>query len=451
MPSLHDLETWRPALEALRDGAPTEASRSRFVGSLRAGSAGGQVIDDGAGDRQRDRGVAGPKDALLELAAEATPTGVGVVLATQPDGEAGVLLIDRPASISPGLDLVGDLLLVDGAIPQPYRVQPWPVPPTILPGHIDLDFVKTFVRQRLPQAEGMPEAEIAAYEKEHGIRLPGDLRTLYLVAREGHLVVSDEGDDPAVTVSGFDILPIGGGAANDDYLPENRFAEWRFGAKAVLDPQQDDAVQALAGSRSWLPFGQDGGGNLYAVDLTPGPGGNIGQVILLDHEANIGAELVARSITEMLQGRSVRVRRRDRPKVLRKANVNDRNGIGFADAVVESLQVLNLGVLEEAVDLAALTGHPNLRTVSGGPGTIADPTALSTLPALEYLELGVSDWRRVLDTDTVPKTLLAARVAPERDVDPVAVVEVSNELLARWERPQIDVQTITGQIGPRQG
>jgi cell wall assembly regulator SMI1 len=60
-----------------------------------------------------------------------------------------------------------------------------------------------------------------------------------------------------------------------------------------------DAVQGLVGSPGWIVFGTNGGGDRVAIDLTPGPRGNIGQVIMIDHEQNIGAGLYARSLTAL--------------------------------------------------------------------------------------------------------------------------------------------------------
>ncbi|WP_432082996.1 SMI1/KNR4 family protein [Streptomyces sp. WAC 04229] len=63
------------------------------------------------------------------------------------------------------------------------------------------------------------------------------------------------------------------------------------------------AVQDLVGSPGWIVFGDSGGGDRVAVDLTPGQRGHVGQIIMLDHERNIGAELRAGSLTDMVVNR----------------------------------------------------------------------------------------------------------------------------------------------------
>jgi hypothetical protein len=47
-------------------------------------------------------------------------------------------------------------------------------------------------------------------------------------------------------------------------------------------------------------FAHDGSGEMTAVDLTPGPGGHVGQVIEIPHEQDLGARLVCDSVTDLI-------------------------------------------------------------------------------------------------------------------------------------------------------
>ena len=74
-----------------------------------------------------------------------------------------------------------------------------------------------------------------------------------------------------------------------------------------LDP---DAVSARYWKRGWVPFARDGGGNGYAVDLAPEPGGVTGQVINIgpdeDFRAVVGvsvADFLARIAALISSGR----------------------------------------------------------------------------------------------------------------------------------------------------
>lgn len=81
------------------------------------------------------------------------------------------------------------------------------------------------------------------------------------------------------------------------------------------------------------------------------------------------------------------------------------------------------------------------------PGTLVDPLEVAGLTALEFLELGVQDWRVLLDAGAVPRTLKAAAVKAQ-DQDHLPVVAVANEILALWDRPQIVQTLLEGDLGP---
>jgi cell wall assembly regulator SMI1 len=131
------------------------------------------------------------------------------------------------------------------------------------------------------------EAEIAAAEAEIGFRLPDDLRALYLRA-DGQRSL----DDPVDPAPGKIVTPLFGGydfvtlsRAMDDYrVWDGVIDDWDEGD----DPHEfitlragDPPVAREYWRRGWFPFAIDGGGNAYAVDLSPVPGGTYGQIILI--------------------------------------------------------------------------------------------------------------------------------------------------------------------------
>ncbi|MGW1803027.1 hypothetical protein ACWCQN_46235 [Streptomyces sp. NPDC001984] len=73
---------------------------------------------------------------------------------------------------------------------------------------------------------------------------------------------------------------------------------------------------------------------------------------------------------------------------------------------------------------------------------------ISRLTGLEFLALCPQDWRVLLDADAVPRSLLAASIEVRNDVDPLPVVDLANEILARWDRPLITRTTLEGSLGP---
>src|SRR5260370_23613568 len=66
---------------------------------------------------------------------------------------------------------------------------------------------------------------------------------------------------------------------------------------AAASPSAD--VQTLVGSPGWIVFGGPGPRDRVAIDLTPGPRGNVGQVIMIRYDEHYGARLFARSLTDL--------------------------------------------------------------------------------------------------------------------------------------------------------
>jgi hypothetical protein len=174
--------------------------------------------------------------------------------------------------------------------------------------------------------------------------------------------------------------------------PATRPLPWIYAAMEAASTSPSGAVQALVGSPGWLVFGGNGGGDRVAIDLTPGPRGNIGQVIMIWHDEHYGAGLFARSLTDLvLRKRKLRGGSRlgEMPAV---ARVNRGALRSIEAAAGPDLEVLSIGVWEgEPLSLAPVAGLPRLRTLTAYPGTLADPLEVTGLPGLEFLELGPSE------------------------------------------------------------
>ncbi len=230
----------------------------------------------------------------------------------------------------------------------------------------------------------------------------------------------------------------------------SRYCRWEFAAMTAAVTAPDAAVQGLVGSPGWIAFGDNGGGDRLAVDLTPGPRGHVGQIVMLDHEQDIGAELLADCLLDLVSERPSGRRghrHHDGPPAV--ARVNTGNLKSVEAAAHADLEVLSIGVWDdEPLSLAPVIGLPRLRTLTAYPGTLADPLEIAELTGLEFLELGPQEWRVLLDAGAVPRSLSAAAIEVRGDQDPLPIMILANELLALWDRPRITRTVVEGELGP---
>jgi hypothetical protein len=121
-------------------------------------------------------------------------------------------------------------------------------------------------------------------------------------------------------------------------------------------------------------------------------------------------------------------------------------GLPHVEAAADpALEVLTIGVRDGApMSLAALVGLPRLRTLTAYPGTLADPREVGWLTGLEFLRLGVDEWRVLLDAGAVPPTLAAAAVETHGAPDPLAVAALTDALLTLRGRPPVRRTVIEG-------
>ncbi|WP_380283786.1 SMI1/KNR4 family protein [Kitasatospora purpeofusca] len=453
MPALDDFDTWEPLLTLLRaeHADRLAAAPGHVVGSV--GSTGWRLPLD----RQSAERAAAPVQRAL---AEAGVSEVMFAADISPDGRTVLQVFDAGSATEfPGAfasPSPGTLVLVEDAVAEPWRRQPEPVPGAVTAPSADPALLERTLRERLPDAVGATEEEIAAAEERLGVALPEELKALYRVTRVCPAGPEGSGDreadfaeeEAADSAVGCELLSPEWLFTADSI---RRPCPWRFAATTAVVTPPDAAVQGLVGSPGWIAFGSNGG-DTYAVDLTPGPGGHLGQVILIGHEESIGAELYGESLTELVLNHFKSSIPAGGPEQLWPATARVGGGYDVADlasAAHPDLEVVEiLGRSGTPVGLAPIAGLPRVRTLTAQPGRLADPLEVTGLPGLEYLALGPDEWRVLLDAGAVPRGLSAACVTVRGDEHPSAVVEVANALLALWDRPLITRTTTEGHLGP---
>ncbi|MFB7917370.1 SMI1/KNR4 family protein [Streptomyces sp. NPDC056061] len=456
MSSIHDFATWEPLLRLLRDGnAQKLAAPDGYVA--------GQISRDSwsmplrrpsppPGRAAQVEDVQAEYDAVGRvcdaLGEGADDDGVSFMVEIAPTGRTVLHLLGSGPAAQFGLGpYPGSLLLVEDAVPEPWRRLPEPSPGAAPAPTADPALLERTLRERLPDAIGATEEEIAAAEERLGVTLPEELRALYRVTRARW---EDWGDDHEAAereaqAVGCELLP-----PDRVYVADARSRRcfWEFGAMEAVITPPDAKVQGLVGSPGWIAFGDNGGGDRLAIDLTPGPRGHLGQVIMLSHEEDTGAEPIADSLTDLVMGRLAEGREHhdEFPAV---ARVNVRALPSVEAAAHPDLEVLSIGAWEdEPVSLAPVIGLPRLRTLSACAGTLADPLEIAGLTGLEFLELGPEDWRVLLDAGAVPHGLSAAAIEVRGDQHPLRIADLADEILALGNRPAIPRTVVEGDLGP---
>ncbi|MFC7025132.1 SMI1/KNR4 family protein [Promicromonospora thailandica] len=405
-----DWQTWAPFADALRRSAPPGTRTSEFVGTVGGGAWQGTYLDDGdaAARREHHRALAleaarsggpGPRaeleDALRTVAAGLPDTEQLVRVTATADGAGdAVELITLPSAVVSGpVSPVLEVVLEPGALPAQHRATLAPRADAEPAPSSDPEAVARVVRERMPDAVGATPDEIEAARAllPGGARLPDEVRALYSVAASGALKLGD--DD---RFAGFEIVPLSGSSLRESFLPAARFGTWSADADVVAPEDPDARVQQAVGSPLWFPVGTDGAGNVYAVDLAPGPAGHLGQVVFLDHEERAGARYRADSLAALL---------------------------------VERVPA----------------GAPARAAEASSAADIAGPTG----DAVEFLALDPADWTARLEAGTVPESLKAAGLVPDRERPPALTeaIRAANGLLALRGLPTIEVTRLTRPAG----
>jgi cell wall assembly regulator SMI1 len=143
---------------------------------------------------------------------------------------------------------------------------------------------------RWPLAPGASEADVQAFEKTIGAKLPDDVRRSYLRhnGSAGVDLLDVVGEGKWSTLSGV--------AASWKHFQESRPVLEEAGfLEPPLGPMKEVHI-----SPGWIPIGDNQGGDHLCVDLDPAEGGTVGQLFSYWHE--YGAwRFVAPSITAFLE------------------------------------------------------------------------------------------------------------------------------------------------------
>ncbi|WP_371660724.1 SMI1/KNR4 family protein [Streptomyces sp. NBC_00280] len=464
MSSIHEFATWEPLLRLIRAAnAESLAAPGGYVtGQITQGSWSVPIRRPSPPPGQAaqfDEDEYYSVQRLQGALAEADADAISFVAEISPAGRTVLHLLGPGPAVEPGIGTPhpGALVLVEDAVAEPWRRLPRPVPGARPALSADPVALERTLRERIPDAVGATEAEIAAAEARLGVALPDELKALYRVTRARWEDWGEdyEAADLVFEAVGCELFPL-----DDLFIADvsTRDCDWRFAANVAVVTRSDATVQDLVGSPGWIVFGGDGGGDHYAVDLTPGPRGHTGQVITLSRSAHTDADLVADSLTDLVLNRHSQEsgdasdnesggRREDESAVV--ARVGSESLDSVQAAAHPELEVLHISVWgREPVSLAPVTGLPRLRTLTVYPGSLADPLEIAELTGLEFLELAPEDWRVLLDAGAVPRSLLAASIEIHGDRHPLPVVALANELLALWSRPPITRTVLEGHLGP---
>ncbi|MFI6691375.1 SMI1/KNR4 family protein [Streptomyces sp. NPDC050433] len=457
MPSIDDFATWEPVLRLLR------AANARSL-AVPGGHVSGRIGNGWSlplprripspGQAARTEDIRDELDAVERVRSALADAGSGSIsfaARIAPSGRTVLDLFGSSVAVESGIGgpHPGSLVLVEDAVPEPWRRLPDPAPEAVPSPSVDRAALERTLRERIPDAVGAPEEEIAATEARLGVPLPDELKVLYRVTRaKWRNSRADRGAAMRVEDAvGCEVFSLDGLYVAD---ASSRPCLWQFAAMEAVETSPDAEVQGIVGSPGWIAFGDNGGGDRIAVDLTPGPRGHIGQIIMLSHEENVGADIVADSLTDLVMRRPDERRgnrRGDEPSAV--AWVNHVSVKSVRAAAHHGLEALSIGVCDgEPFSLAPLVGLPRLRTLGARAGTLADPLEIAELTRLEFLRLGPEDWRVLLDAGAVPRGLAAAFIEVAGDRHPAPVVDLANELLGLWDRPPIPRTTLEGDLGP---
>ncbi|GHD55074.1 hypothetical protein GCM10010317_039750 [Streptomyces mirabilis] len=165
------------------------------------------------------------------------------------DGSAVLHLLHPSPAAEPGIGNAhpGSLILVEDAVPEPWRRLPEPVPAAVPAPSVDLASLERTLRERIPDAIGATEAEIAGAEARLGVVLPDELKVLYRVTRARW---EDWGDDHEAAERVSDAVGCELFSLDELYIADapSRPSSWKFAAMKAVGTPPDAAVQGLVGS-----------------------------------------------------------------------------------------------------------------------------------------------------------------------------------------------------------
>ena len=189
---LHDFATWEPLLRLLRTAhaQALAAPGGQVAGRIGRGSSSvplrlrppqpgrASLVSD---NQEQFDAIERVRDAL----SEAGVADVAFVADILPIGKTVLHLFNPGPAADPGLGNAhpGALILVEGALPEPWRRQPEAMPGARPAPSVDLALLERTLRERLPDSIGATKEEIAAAQGRLGVALPEEIKVLYRVTR----------------------------------------------------------------------------------------------------------------------------------------------------------------------------------------------------------------------------------------------------------------------------
>lgn len=151
------------------------------------------------------------------------------------------------------------------------------------------------------QREGASEESLDLFEKEYGVRLPGDFRTFYQ-GKDGSgygLHVLYPGDAEAGRFTPFYLMSLEEIRETKQYFSEvDEKLEEYYSAEEIS--QLDPEIKPYLFHKSWIPFATIAGGSLYLMlDFDPTAEGKYGQIIMYVHDPDFVYYLTP-TFTDML-------------------------------------------------------------------------------------------------------------------------------------------------------
>lgn len=316
---------------------------------------------------------------------------VSLEIRCRPSGEFRLVAFHDAVTWTTGAE-AGFQVVLDRAfrLPQPgLRQEPSVAAPAGDPEVATARF-RTYLERRaaiLGRPEELPppatEAALEAAEQRLGVRLPADLRALYLIADGG----ADLGLFPG---NGWLSLTGMVGEHTEWGADQRPWFGWDLEWDAVVfDTAPADTVRRCGGHPGWLRFGTGEDGNFLAVDTAPARDGRPGQVIHTGRDYDEGPLYRADSVTSLL-GHCLDLLERgayevhgDRLYPEYAGTEPETQQIIGGDVPAEvppTLQALHVNNVSGLVDLGPLSAAPRLRRLHLNRSTTADLTPVRDLP-----------------------------------------------------------------------
>lgn len=264
---------------------------------------------------------------------------------------------------------------------------------------------------------GYSVPELDAEQQRRGVQFPPELRFYYALVREGEVA---RVDGRPVFAAALDAGTGAEGNVIDDAL--------RAGSAplpALPVASESDMVRPVFTAREWIVFAQTNEGDQFAFDMLPGPAGNVGQVVEFTAGELTPPRVVARSLTEFVNGEFVSAQERalswvgagDGADASAAAESLAPVVAVFDGASLPTAEVLAQCALAEvkqldgAFDFASLSSSNNLKELCftwNGDYKIENAELAAALP-LERLTAPISVWSALLAAQALPQQLNSAQ------------------------------------------